>query len=341
MKADLIVLGIESSCDETSASILINGEIRSNRIATQDVHVKYGGVVPELASRAHQSNIVPVVDQALHEAGVRPDQLTAIAYTRGPGLLGALLVGASFAKAMALALNVPLIEVHHMHAHIHSLFIQDKKVSPLPFPFLCMTVSGGHTQLIKVKAPFEFELLGETLDDAAGEAFDKIGKLMGLPYPAGPQIDALAKSGNSHAFIFPIPTVDGLNFSFSGLKTSLLNFLRRETEKNPNFIHENLADLCASVQHTIVKILTEKLKLAMKQESLNCFGIAGGVSANSCLRETLQTIAIENAWSCTLPAREYTTDNAAMVAVTGYLSWHAQRIGNHANTADANLPFGF
>ena len=337
MKANLTLLGIESSCDETSASVIINGEIRSNRIATQEVHIQYGGVVPELASRAHQSNIVPVVDQAIREAGIQPSDIDAIAYTRGPGLLGALLVGASFAKAMALALQIPLIEVHHMHAHIHSLFIREQKVKQLSYPFLCMTVSGGHTQLIRVNAAFEFKLLGETLDDAAGEAFDKIGKLMGLPYPAGPHIDRLAKSGKTDAFNFPIPEVPGLNFSFSGLKTSVMNFLNQQTLKDPSFISSNLNDLCASVQFTIVRILTDKLILAMKQEHLHCFGIAGGVSANSFLRERLQDLASDNGWSCVLPAKEFTTDNAAMVASSGYLGLLEGRIGSQANAAQASM----
>ncbi|WP_020531329.1 tRNA (adenosine(37)-N6)-threonylcarbamoyltransferase complex transferase subunit TsaD [Flexithrix dorotheae] len=309
------ILAIESSCDDTSASIVIGGKIINNYIATQSIHEKYGGVVPELASRAHQKNIVPVVDQALRNANITKNELDAIAFTRGPGLLGSLLVGTSFAKGLALALNIPLIEVNHMKAHILSHFIDDPKPS---FPFLCLTVSGGHTQLVIIKDHLTMEVVGETQDDAVGEAFDKTAKILGLPYPGGPLIDKYAKTGNQKAYEFPKLKGKDLNFSFSGIKTAFLYFLRDEVKKDPDFIEKNLNDICASVQSTLINILTEKLKLAAKKYKIKQVGIAGGVSANSGLRSRLEEIGKEEGWKTFIPKFEYCTDNAAMIAITAH-----------------------
>jgi len=321
------ILAIESSCDETSAAISVDGKIRSNIIATQSVHEKFGGVVPELASRAHQQHIVPVVQQALQAAEVSKNKLDAIAFTQGPGLLGALLVGASFAKGMALALGKPLLGVHHMQAHILAHFIEDPK--PI-FPFLCLTVSGGHTQLVIVKDYLEMEIIGQTQDDAVGEAFDKTAKLLDLPYPGGPLIDKYAKDGNPNRFAFPEVNAPDYGFSFSGIKTAFLYFLQAEVKKNSNFIKHNLADICASVQHTLVKILIQKLKLAAKDYGIKHIGIAGGVSANSALRETLSKVGAEEGWKTYLPRFEYCTDNAAMIAITGhYLYLAGQVVSQH------------
>lgn len=310
-----IILGIESSCDETSASICIDGEIRSNIIASQAIHAKYGGVVPELASRAHQQNIIPTVDQAIIQAKISKKDIDAVSFTRGPGLLGSLLVGTSFAKSFALAMDIPLIEVNHMQAHILAHFIDNPK--PF-FPFLCLTVSGGHTQIVLVKDYFEMELLGETLDDAAGEAFDKTAKILNLPYPGGPLIDKHAKNGDPTAFKLPEPQIPELNFSFSGLKTAILYLVQAEIKKNPNFLEERMDDLCASVQDRIVSILLNKLKKAAKQTGVKDIAIAGGVSANSGLRSSLLAMGEKYKWNVFIPKFEYCTDNAAMIAIAGY-----------------------
>jgi len=310
-----VILAIESSCDDTSVAICNNGKITANVIANQTIHQNYGGVIPELASRVHQQNIVPAVEQALKDANVTKQDIEAVAFTRGPGLLGSLLVGVSFAKSFALALNIPLISVNHMHAHILAHFIDDPK--PV-FPFICLTVSGGHTQIVLVKDYFDMEILGETLDDAAGEAFDKTAKILKLPYPGGPLIDKYAKLGNPLAYKFPEPKIPELNFSFSGFKTSILYFIRDQEKVNPNFIDENLNDICASVQHSIVKILLNKLKKAAKDYNINQIAIAGGVSANSGLRKGLQDAADELGWQVFIPAFQYCTDNAGMIAIAGY-----------------------
>jgi len=312
-----IILAIESSCDDTSAAIIKDGVILSNCIANQEVHKLYGGVVPEAASRAHQINIVPVVDAAIQKAGISKQDIHGVAFTRGPGLIGSLLVGVSFAKAFAMSLNIPMMEVNHMQAHILAHFAEDPKP---PFPFLCLTVSGGHTQIVKVTDHLEMELLGQTIDDAAGEAFDKTGKLLGLDYPAGPLIDKYAKLGKP-VFKFPEPKVGELEFSFSGLKTSILYFLRRNIKENPDFIKENLNDICASVQDRIVSILLIKLKRAIQKTQIKHIAIAGGVSANSALRAGLEDLAEEMGCTAYIPRFEYCTDNAAMIAVTGYFKY--------------------
>jgi N6-L-threonylcarbamoyladenine synthase len=322
LKSDNVtILGIESSCDETSASICIDGKIRSNIIANQSVHEKYGGVVPELASRAHIQNIVPVVTTALQTAGCKLSAVSAVAFTQAPGLIGSLLVGAQFAKSLALSLQIPLISVHHMQAHVIANLISDQKPS---FPFLCLTVSGGHTQIVLCESPLKIKTLGETIDDAAGEAFDKSAKLLGLPYPGGPLIDKYAQSGSGERFMFPEPQVPGLNFSFSGLKTSILYFLQEQKNKNPDFIHENLADICASIQQRIVSILLNKLKRASLQTGIQDICLAGGVSANSGLRKSFEEMGRKYHWNTFIPAFEYCTDNAAMIAMTGYYKYLAK-----------------
>ena len=320
-----IILAIESSCDDTSAAVLCDGVLLSNTTASQAVHEEFGGVVPELASRAHQLNIVPVVDAALKRAGVSTDELSAIAFTRGPGLLGSLLVGTSFAKGLALAHNIPLVEVNHLQAHILAHFIeakgerQEAKGDGVPnFPFLCLLVSGGNSQIVLVKDHYTMEIIGQTIDDAAGEAFDKCAKIMGLPYPGGPWIDRLAKEGNAEAFAFAKPNIPGYNYSFSGLKTSFLYFLRDNLKENPNFIEENKADLCASLQKTIIDILINKLKKAAKDLKITEIAVAGGVSANSGLRDALLDLGRRHRWKVHIPPFAYTTDNAAMVAQAGY-----------------------
>lgn len=320
-----IILAIESSCDDTSAAVLCDGVLLSNTTASQAVHEEFGGVVPELASRAHQLNIVPVVDAALKRAGVTTDELSAIAFTRGPGLLGSLLVGTSFAKGLALAHNIPLVEVNHLQAHILAHFIeakgerQEAKGGGVPnFPFLCLLVSGGNSQIVLVKDHYTMEIIGQTIDDAAGEAFDKCAKIMGLPYPGGPWIDRLAKEGNAEAFSFAKPNIPGYNYSFSGLKTSFLYFLRDNLKENPNFIEENKADLCASLQKTIIDILINKLKRAAKDLKITEIAVAGGVSANSGLRDALLDLGRRHRWIVHIPPFAYTTDNAAMVAQAGY-----------------------
>lgn len=313
-----IILAIESSCDETSAAVIRNGKVLNNIIASQAVHEKYGGVVPELASRAHQQNIVTVVEEALRKSSVSKSELDAIAFTRGPGLMGSLLVGVSFAKGLALGLQKPLIEVNHMQAHVLAHFIDD----PVPsFPFLCLTVSGGHTQIIIVRDYLDMEVIGETQDDAAGEAFDKAAKIMGLPYPGGPLIDAYAKKGNPHAFKFPQTSMPGLDFSFSGIKTAFLYFLRDQKATNPDFVEKNMYDICASLQHHLVKMLLDRVAEASIQTGIKEIAIAGGVSANSGLRNTLQQRAQEKGWTVFIPAFEYCTDNAAMIAMAAHFKY--------------------
>ena len=321
MKKAVYILAIESSCDDTSAAVLRNSEVLSNVVSTQKVHEAYGGIVPELASRAHQQNIVPVVHQALAIANIDKKQLSAIAFTRGPGLLGSLLVGTSFAKSLALALEIPLIEVHHMQAHILAHFIHDETAGKPEFPFLALTISGGHTQLVHVRDYLDMEVIGETLDDAVGEAFDKSAKLLGLSYPGGPMIDTHAQNGNPKAFAFPIPKLADLNFSFSGLKTSILYFIQKETAKNPDFVKENLEDICASIQYTIVRILMEKLEKAVRQTGITTVAVGGGVSANSGVRNALEQASLDKGWTCYIPKLEYCTDNAAMIGIVGYLKY--------------------
>lgn len=313
-----IILAIESSCDETSVAVCNNGKITSNVIANQTIHQNYGGVIPELASRVHQQNIVPVIHQALADAKVDKKDINAVAFTRGPGLLGALLVGVSFAKSFALALNLPLIAVNHMHAHILAHFIDDPKPR---FPFICLTVSGGHTQIVLVKDYFDMEVIGETLDDAAGEAFDKTAKILNLPYPGGPLIDKHAKLGKPLAYKFPIPQIKDLDYSFSGFKTAILYFIRNHVKENPLFIEENLNDICASVQHSIVQILLTKLKKAALQHGITEIAIAGGVSANSGLRAALKSLEQELGWNTYIPQFLYCTDNAAMIAMAAHYKY--------------------
>lgn len=316
------ILGIESSCDDTSAAILNERKILANVTANQQIHKDFGGVVPELASRAHQQNIIPVIDKALKLAKISKNELHAVAFTNGPGLLGSLLVGASFAKSFSLALNIPLIEINHMHAHILAHFIKDETSTDFPeFPFLCLTVSGGHTQIMLIRDYFDIELIGNTIDDAAGEAFDKAAKIMGLPYPGGPLVDKFAKEGNHKAFKFPHPNIPNLDFSFSGLKTSILYFLRDELKKDGDFIEKNKADLCASIQYTIVEILMHKLRKAAEQTGIKQVAIAGGVSANSGLRNAVLAEEEKSGWKTFIPKFEYCTDNAAMIAVTGYFKY--------------------
>nr|WP_285903363.1 tRNA (adenosine(37)-N6)-threonylcarbamoyltransferase complex transferase subunit TsaD [Arenibacter sp. H213] len=331
----IYILAIESSCDDTSAAVMCNNKTLSNIVATQKIHEEYGGVVPELASRAHQQNIVPVVHQALAKANIDKKQLSAIAFTRGPGLMGSLLVGTSFAKSLALGLNIPLIEVNHMQAHILSHFIEEDNYKTPSFPFLALTISGGHTQIVLVKNYFDMEVLGESLDDAVGEAYDKSAKILGLPYPGGPLVDQYAQLGNAKAFPFPKPKVDGLNFSFSGLKTSILYFIQRETKKNPNFITENRNDICASIQYTIVNILMDKLKKAVKQTGIKQIAIGGGVSANSGIRLALTEAESNWGWTTYIPKFEYCTDNAAMIGIVGYLKYKEQDFSDQHITAKA------
>jgi N6-L-threonylcarbamoyladenine synthase len=339
MRSSIIILGIESSCDDTSVAVIKDGVQLSNVISGQSVHEEYGGVVPELASRAHQQNIVPTVQMAVSKAGIDIQDISAIGYTRGPGLLGSLLVGSSFAKGLAMSLSIPLIEVNHMQAHILAHFLTEKDGSNhIPeFPFLCLTVSGGHTQIVKVKDHFEMELLGQTQDDAAGEAFDKIAKIMGLPYPGGPLIDKYAQEGNPHAFEFPRSKMQGLNFSFSGLKTAVLYFLQKESKKNPEFINENKADICASVQYTIVETLLGKVKRAVRETGINRVALAGGVSANSGLRKGLLELKKTKSWDVYLPKMEYTTDNGAMIAIAAYLKFLSGDFAAKGNAPMARL----
>lgn len=319
--SESIILGIESSCDDTSAAIIKGNKILSNIAANQQIHNDYGGVVPELASRAHQQNIIPVVEKSVNKANIQQNEISAIGFTRGPGLLGSLLVGTSFAKSLSMSLNVPLIEVNHLQAHILAHFIADANPMPPKFPFLCLTVSGGHTMIVLVKDYFEMEIIGKTIDDAAGEAFDKIGKIMGLDYPAGPIVDKLAKEGNPNAFTFNKPRIADFDYSFSGVKTSVLYFIQKEEKKNPAFIKENLNDLCASVQRTIVEILMDKLEKAAQHFGINEVAIAGGVSANSGLRKAMKDREKKSGWNIYIPKFEYTTDNAAMIAMVAQLKY--------------------
>ena len=326
------ILAIESSCDETSASVCIDGKIISNIIANQTVHEKFGGVVPELASRAHMQNIVPVVDQAIKQAGIELKQLDAIAFTQAPGLIGSLLVGSQFAKSIALSLNKPLIAVHHMQAHVMANLIQDPKPS---FPFLCLTVSGGHTQIVEANAPNDMKVIGETLDDAAGEAFDKSAKLLGLPYPGGPLVDKYSKNGDPKRFPFSEPQIEGLNYSFSGLKTSILYFLQKQVKEDPDFISKNLEDLCASIQARIVSILLKKYKRAALQTGIRDLCIAGGVSANSGLRNAFRALCEKEGWNAFIPPFEYCTDNAGMIAITAHYKYLAGDFVDLTATASA------
>ena len=332
----IYILGIESSCDDTGAAVLTDDKLLANIVSSQEIHKKGGGVVPELASRAHQQNIIPVVEAALHEAKISKADLAAIAYTRGPGLPGSLLVGGSFAKGMATALGIPLIGVNHMQAHILAHFIRGEK--PIPeFPFLCLTVSGGHTQIVRVDAPFEMTVLGETQDDAAGEAFDKAAKIMGLPYPGGPMVDKLAALGDSHKFKFPEPKAEGLNFSFSGLKTSFLYLINAETRKDGGFLEKNRNDLAASLQFTIVKILINKILLASKETGIKRIALAGGVSANSGLRNAIEDLKNQG-FQTFIPPFEYCTDNAAMIAITGLFAYRKGIYSAITESSQARLP---
>ncbi|MGV6845039.1 MAG: tRNA (adenosine(37)-N6)-threonylcarbamoyltransferase complex transferase subunit TsaD [Lutibacter sp.] len=333
----IYILGIESSCDDTSAAVLCNEKILSNVIAGQEIHAQYGGVVPELASRAHQQNIIPVVHQAIKQAGINIKDLNAIAYTKGPGLMGSLLVGSSFAKSLAIGLDIPLIGVNHMQGHILAHFIDDKQHKKPEFPFLCLTISGGHTQIVKIDDYFKMTILGETLDDAVGEAFDKSAKILGLPYPGGPLIDKYAQLGNPTAFTFSKPKVKDLNFSFSGLKTGILYFIQKKLKENEQFINENLNDLCASIQKTIVDILFEKLKKAVKETNIKNIAIAGGVSANTLIRKTLIDAESKLGWHTYIPKFEFTTDNAAMIAIVGYYKFLQKDFSKMATKTTSRL----
>ncbi len=334
MKKEPIILAIESSCDDTSAAIMRGRKSLSNIVSTQEIHKEFGGVVPELASRAHQKNIIPVVDAAIKKSGISKNDIDAIAFTRGPGLLGSLLVGVSFAKSLSMALKKPMIEVNHMEAHILAHMIDDDFKTP-EFPFLCLTVSGGHTQLVVVKSPLEMEVIGETIDDAAGEAFDKISKIMELPYPGGPLIDKYAKKGNPDAYKFPHPKVGELEFSFSGLKTSVLRFLQKEVRQNKNFVKEHLLDICASVQKTIIDILINKLKIASYKTGIKKIAIAGGVSANSELRQRL--LNNQFGWNVFIPDFQFCTDNAGMIGIAGYYKYQKQIFVDQSVSANARL----
>jgi N6-L-threonylcarbamoyladenine synthase len=333
-----IILGIESSCDDTCAAILQGQKILSNIVANQDIHNIYGGVVPELASRAHQQNIIPVVDAAIKKANITKEDITAIAFTKGPGLLGSLLVGGSFSKSFAMGMDIPLIAVNHMQGHILSHFINEGKAMP-KFPFLCLTVSGGHTQIVKIESPSKMEVIGTTIDDAAGEAFDKSAKLLGLSYPGGPLIDQYAKNGNPYAFEFGKPKVKELNFSFSGLKTSIARLIQKGVVDNHNFIVENLEDLCASIQHSIVSILLKKLEKAIKKTDIKQLAVAGGVSANSYLRSELEQLARTKGYQLYIPKFEYCTDNAAMIAIAGYFKYLDKDFTDQYETPSARLLF--
>jgi len=338
MTKEPIILGIESSCDDTSAAILQGQKILSNIVANQQVHSLYGGVVPELASRAHQQNIIPVVDAAIKKANIKKEDISAIAFTKGPGLLGSLLVGSSFAKSFAMGMNIPLIAVNHMQGHILSHFIDEGE--PMPkFPFLCLTVSGGHTQIVRIESASNMQVIGTTIDDAAGEAFDKSAKILGLPYPGGPHIDKHSKKGNILAFEFGKPKIKELDFSFSGLKTSILYKIQNNLQKNPKFIEENLEDLCASIQHSIVSILLKKLEKAIKLTGIKQLAIAGGVSTNSYLRSELEKLAKDKGYQLYIPKFEYCTDNAAMIAITGYFKYLDNDFADQSETPSARLSF--
>jgi len=334
-----IILGIESSCDDTSASVIKNETILSNIISSQDVHKQYGGVVPELASRAHQQNIIPVVDQAIKKAGIQLNEIDAIAFTRGPGLLGSLVVGTSFAKAFSLAQEIPMIDVNHMHGHVLAHFIDDEGKDKPTFPFLCLTVSGGHTQIVLVTDHLKMEVVGSTIDDAAGEAFDKTAKILGFPYPGGPLIDKNAKSGDATKFTFAKPNMEGYNFSFSGLKTSIMYFIQKEEKKDPDFIKNNLEDLCASIQKSIVDVLFVKLIKASTDLGIKQIAIAGGVSANSALRNKLNEVGLAKGWKVYIPKFDYCTDNAAMIAITGKFMYEKKLFASQDIAATSRLKF--
>ena len=331
------ILSIESSCDDTAAAVMQNGKVLSNVVAQQQIHEQYGGVVPELASRAHQQNIVPVVDVALKKAGISRDQLSAIAFTQGPGLMGSLLVGSSFAKSLSLALGIPLIAVNHMQAHILAHFIDEESYDKPEFPFLAMTISGGHTQIVKVKSFFDMEIIGETTDDAVGEAFDKSAKILGLPYPGGPLVDKYAQLGNPKAYVFTKPKMPGLDFSFSGLKTQILYFVQKNMALNPNFVGENMNDICASIQYTIINILMDKLKLAVAETGIKQVAIGGGVSANSGIRNTLKEAEKKYGWKTFIPKFEFTTDNAAMIGIVGYHKYLEHQFNDASVTSKARI----
>ncbi|MBG6111539.1 N6-L-threonylcarbamoyladenine synthase [Flavobacterium sp. CG_9.10] len=336
---EVFILAIESSCDDTAAAVLQNDKVLSNVVANQLIHTQYGGVVPELASRAHQQNIVPVIDAALRKANILKEQLSAIAFTQGPGLMGSLLVGSSFAKSLALALQIPLIAVNHMHAHILAHFIDEEGFEKPTFPFLALTISGGHTQIVQVNDFFDLVIIGETTDDAVGEAFDKSAKILGLPYPGGPLIDKYAQLGNPNAFAFTKPKVPGLDFSFSGLKTAILYFIQKKNLENPNFIDENLNDICASIQHTIIEILMDKVKLAVKETGIKQIAIGGGVSANSGIRKTLKETENKYGWKTFIPKFEYTTDNAAMIGIVGYQKFLTKIFETSSVVSKARIQF--
>ena len=338
-KKQVFILAIESSCDDTAASVLCNDKVLSNVVARQSIHELYGGVVPELASRAHQQNIVPVIDAALKKANITKNQLSGIAFTQGPGLMGSLLVGSSFAKSMAMALNIPLLAVNHMHAHILAHFIDEEGFDKPQFPFLALTISGGHTQIVKVNGFFDLEIIGETTDDAVGEAFDKSAKILGLPYPGGPLVDEYSQLGNPNAFQFTKPKIPNLDFSFSGLKTQILYFVQKNVKENPNFIHENRNDICASIQNIIINILMDKLQLAVKQTGITQVAIGGGVSANSGIRQTLKDAEAKYGWKTYIPKFEYTTDNAAMIGIVGYYNFLENHFSDFTITSKARIEF--
>jgi N6-L-threonylcarbamoyladenine synthase len=333
------ILAIESSCDDTAAAVLCNDKVLSNVVANQLVHQQYGGVVPELASRAHQQNIVPVVAAALEKAAITVEQLSAIAFTQGPGLMGSLLVGSSFAKSMALALDIPLLAVNHMHAHIFAHFIDEPGYAKPVFPFLALTISGGHTQIVQVNGFFDLKIIGETTDDAVGEAFDKSAKILGLPYPGGPLVDKHAQQGNPKAFVFTKPKIPNLDFSFSGLKTAILYFIQKNVAENPAFISEQLDDICASIQHTIIEILMEKLQLAVNQTGITQIAIGGGVSANSGIRAAMVSAEKQYGWTTFIPKFEYTTDNAAMIGIVGYQKYMHKQFESAEVVSKARIQF--
>ena len=339
MKKNIYTLAIESSCDDTSAAILCNDKVLSNIVARQSIHEEYGGVVPELASRAHQQNIVPVVDVAIKKANITKEDINCIAFTQGPGLMGSLLVGGSFAKSMSMALDIPLIAVNHMKAHILAHFIDEENFEKPTFPFLALTISGGHTQIIQVNNFFDLKIIGETTDDAVGEAFDKSAKILGLPYPGGPLIDKYAQEGNPKAFTFTKPKVDGLNFSFSGLKTQILYFIQKNVALNPNFIEENRNDICASIQYTIINILMDKLKIAVRETGIKQIAIGGGVSANNGIRKTLKESENKLGWKTYIPKFEYTTDNAAMIGIVGYYNYLENNFNTNTTISKARIEF--
>ncbi len=339
MPVEPLILAIESSCDDTSAAVLRGNKVLSNIVASQKIHQKYGGVVPELASRAHQQNIIPVVSVALEDANIDKKDLSAVAFTRGPGLLGSLLVGTSFAKSLSMSLKVPLIEINHMQAHILAHFRDDEQMQVPEFPFLALTISGGHTQLVLVKDYFDMEILGETLDDAVGEAFDKTAKILGLTYPGGPLIDKYAKEGDASKFNFPIPKVDGLNFSFSGLKTNILNFITKESRNDENFVHDHMNDICASVQSTIVAILMQKVELALAKYEVKALAIGGGVAANSAIRSAVLNFKNTHDVNVHIPKFEFCTDNAAMIGIAAYFKYQRENFTSNAVSANARFKF--